>query len=90
MLRLSPEQRDTLLLVAEAGLSYEEAALVCSCAIGTIKSRVDRARHRLEELLEIQGKNLCRTTATDLNVNFLWSVIQRFELDRPWLSSATC
>jgi RNA polymerase sigma-70 factor (ECF subfamily) len=58
MLQLSPEQRDTLLLVTDAGLSYEEAALVCRCAVGTIKSRVNRARQRLEELLEIQGRDL--------------------------------
>jgi len=28
---------------------------VCQCALGTIKSRINRARHRLEELLEIEG-----------------------------------
>jgi len=58
ILQLSPEQRDTLLMVTDAGLSYEEAASVCRCAVGTIKSRVNRARHRLEELLELRGRDL--------------------------------
>jgi RNA polymerase sigma-70 factor, ECF subfamily len=49
--RLSPEQREALLLVAAEGLSYEEAAQVCGVAIGTIKSRVNRARERLAQLL---------------------------------------
>jgi RNA polymerase sigma-70 factor (ECF subfamily) len=34
-----------------AGISYEEAAHICGTAIGTIKSRVNRARHHLAELL---------------------------------------
>ena len=42
-------------VVAGAGLSYEEAAAICDCAVGTIKSRVNRARTRLSELLSIEG-----------------------------------
>jgi len=53
--KLSPGQRDTLLMVAGGGMSYEEAASVCRCALGTIKSRINRARNRLEELLEMEG-----------------------------------
>jgi RNA polymerase sigma-70 factor (ECF subfamily) len=44
-------QRTALLLVSASGLSYEEAATICGCAVGTIKSRVARAREMLEELL---------------------------------------
>jgi RNA polymerase sigma-70 factor (ECF subfamily) len=44
---LSDEQREALILVGAAGLSYEEASEVCDVAIGTIKSRVSRARDRL-------------------------------------------
>jgi RNA polymerase sigma-70 factor, ECF subfamily len=55
VLQLPAEQREALLLVAGAGMSYDEAAVVCQCALGTIKSRINRARHRLEELLEIEG-----------------------------------
>jgi RNA polymerase sigma-70 factor (ECF subfamily) len=49
--RLHDDQRDALLLVAVQGLSYEDAALACSCPIGTIKSRVQRARTRLAALM---------------------------------------
>jgi DNA-directed RNA polymerase specialized sigma24 family protein len=45
-------QRTALLLVSASGLSYEEAAAICGCAVGTIKSRVARAREMLVELLE--------------------------------------
>lgn len=44
---LAVEQREALILVGGAGLSYEEAAIICGCAIGTVKSRVSRARRRL-------------------------------------------
>lgn len=49
---LSDETRDALLLVLGAGLSYEEAAEVCGCAIGTLKSRVHRARDILARQLD--------------------------------------
>ena len=42
-----PHQREALILVGASGFSYEEAAAVCDCAAGTIKSRVNRARARL-------------------------------------------
>ncbi|MHB1218375.1 MAG: sigma-70 family RNA polymerase sigma factor [Alphaproteobacteria bacterium] len=43
--------REALILVSAAGLSYEEAAAVCKCAIGTIKSRVNRARAEITALM---------------------------------------
>ena len=49
--KLSAEQREALLLVSAEGVSYEEAAHICGTNIGTIKSRVNRARTRLAELL---------------------------------------
>jgi RNA polymerase sigma-70 factor (ECF subfamily) len=49
---LSPGQRTALILVSVSGFSYEEAAQICGCAVGTIKSRVARARETLLELLE--------------------------------------
>jgi RNA polymerase sigma-70 factor (ECF subfamily) len=49
--QLNPEQREALVLVGAEGFSYEEAAEICGCALGTIKSRVNRARLRLAELL---------------------------------------
>lgn len=45
------DQREALILIGAAGLSYEEAAEICDTAIGTIKSRVSRARTRLAEIL---------------------------------------
>lgn len=48
---LPAEQREALILVGAGGFSYEEAARMCACAVGTIKSRVSRARRALEALL---------------------------------------
>ena len=53
--RLPADQREALILVGASGFSYEEAAAICDCAVGTIKSRVNRARTRLSELLSING-----------------------------------
>lgn len=53
--RLPPDQREALVLVGASGFSYEEAAEICKCAVGTIKSRVNRARKRLGELLAIEN-----------------------------------
>ncbi|MEM1343900.1 MAG: sigma-70 family RNA polymerase sigma factor [Pseudomonadota bacterium] len=49
--KLPSEQREALTLVGAAGMSYEEAAEICGCAVGTVKSRVNRARLRLTEEL---------------------------------------
>jgi RNA polymerase sigma-70 factor (ECF subfamily) len=54
---LSADQREALLLVAASGFSYEEAADICEVAVGTIKSRVSRARNRLGELLGVHGES---------------------------------
>ena len=51
LLTLPPERREALLLVGAGGFSYEEAAEICGCAIGTIKSRVGRARAALNSML---------------------------------------
>jgi RNA polymerase sigma-70 factor (ECF subfamily) len=53
--RLPTDQREALILIGASGLSYEEAASICGCAIGTMKSRVNRARNRLAELLSIHS-----------------------------------
>ena len=52
LLTLPPERREALLLVGAGGFSYEEAAQICQCAVGTIKSRVGRARAALTAMLE--------------------------------------
>jgi RNA polymerase sigma-70 factor (ECF subfamily) len=53
--QIPADQREALLLVAASGFSYEEAASICEVAMGTIKSRVNRARTRLAEILQIKG-----------------------------------
>ena len=53
--KLPPDQREALILVGASGFSYEEAAGICGCAVGTIKSRVNRARTRLAELMSIES-----------------------------------
>jgi RNA polymerase sigma-70 factor (ECF subfamily) len=53
--KLPSDQREALILVGASGFSYEEAAGICGCAVGTIKSRVNRARTRLAELMSIES-----------------------------------
>ena len=53
--KLPPDQREALILVGASGFSSEEAAQICGSAVGTIKSRVNRARTRLAELLAIES-----------------------------------
>lgn len=48
---LPPEQREALILVGAGGFAYEEAAEICNCAVGTVKSRVSRARRALQSVL---------------------------------------
>jgi RNA polymerase sigma-70 factor, ECF subfamily len=55
--KVPPDQREALILVGASGFSYEEAAEICGCAVGTIKSRVNRARTRLAQLLHIEDPN---------------------------------
>jgi RNA polymerase sigma-70 factor (ECF subfamily) len=50
--QLVPEQREALLLIGAAGLEYAEVAAMCGCAVGTVKSRVSRARANLRDLME--------------------------------------
>ena len=55
--QLPAEHREALILVGAAGLSYEEAAEICGCALGTIKSRVNRARSRLLKIMDAEDAN---------------------------------
>lgn len=57
--RLPRQQREVLVLVGVLGVSYDEAAIVCGCAMGTIKSRLNRARLRL---LEEMGETSCASS----------------------------
>ena len=53
--KLPQDQREALILVGASGFSYEDAAAICGCAVGTIKSRVNRARSKLSNLLYVEG-----------------------------------
>jgi len=53
--QLQSDQREALILISAAGYSYDEAAVICGCAAGTVKSRVNRARTRLAQILAIDG-----------------------------------
>lgn len=52
---LPSDQREALILIGASGFSYEEAAEICDCAIGTMKSRVNRARTKLAEILSVHS-----------------------------------
>jgi RNA polymerase sigma-70 factor (ECF subfamily) len=52
--QLPADQREALILVGAEGFSYEDAASICGCAVGTVKSRVNRARVKLAELMSYQ------------------------------------
>ena len=60
--QLPDTQREALVLIGAQGLAYEEAAEVCGVAVGTIKSRVGRARARLAELMELSEEESLRHT----------------------------
>lgn len=64
--QLPDEQREALILVGASGFSYEEAAEMCGVAIGTVKSRANRGRARLADLMNFgeEGAHELTDTAT--------------------------
>lgn len=77
--KLPVEQREALILVGGSGFSYEEAAQTCGVAVGTIKSRVNRGRNRLSELMQINdGDALELTDKATMAVVSSASLPQRF------------
>jgi RNA polymerase sigma-70 factor (ECF subfamily) len=56
--RLPEQQRQVLVLIGMLGVTYEEAAEICGCALGTVKSRLNRAR---ASLLDELGESSPRT-----------------------------
>jgi RNA polymerase sigma-70 factor (ECF subfamily) len=50
---LPDDQKEALILIGGSGFSYEEAAEICGCAVGTVKSRVNRARKKLADILDV-------------------------------------
>jgi RNA polymerase sigma-70 factor, ECF subfamily len=68
--KLPEDQREAIILVGASGFSYEEAAEICGVAVGTIKSRVNRARMRLAVLLQLDvGEALGRASNPEMILN---------------------
>ncbi len=63
--RLGADQREALVLVGASGLSYEAAAAICRCPVGTVKSRVSRARRQLMLQVPAGGDGRDRTEGLD-------------------------
>jgi RNA polymerase sigma-70 factor (ECF subfamily) len=53
--KLPEDQREALFLIGASGFSYEEAAAICGCAVGTMKSRTNRARQKLAHILDVNS-----------------------------------
>ncbi len=54
---LPADQKEAIILIGASGFSYEDAAQICDCAVGTIKSRVSRARTKLQTILDVNGES---------------------------------
>jgi RNA polymerase sigma-70 factor, ECF subfamily len=80
---LAPEQKEALILVV-GDFSYEEAASICGCAVGTIKSRVSRARKHLEQLVEGHaGKLADRGEAQEDAINAFFNKLNDSVVEKP-------
>lgn len=80
---LAPEQREALILTV-GEFSYEEAAAICGCAVGTIKSRISRARKQLQQLVEGSGGKLAvRTQAQEDAADVFLKKLGGQTLDEP-------
>lgn len=75
MQRLPDDQREALILAGAGGLSYEETAKICGCAVGTVKSRVSRARKALAEIL--QSKDAGRRARTTVSSSTVFDGMMR-------------
>ena len=64
--KLSAEHREILLLVGASGFSYEEAAKICGCAVGTIKSRLSRGRQELYSMMMADDSSTRRSDRVTL------------------------
>jgi RNA polymerase sigma-70 factor (ECF subfamily) len=76
MWQLSPEQREALILVGAGGFSYEQAAAISGCAVGTVKSRVARARRALIALLDGEESLVVEKTSGDAAGRKIMSTLQ--------------
>ena len=79
LLHLPQPQREALILVGAGGFAYEEAADICGCAVGTIKSRVARGRVALEALLTGGKLPSRRQHVSDPNVSALTVIMDQVD-----------
>ena len=80
--RLAADHREALILVGASGMSYEDAAALCGCAVGTMKSRVNRARAKLAEMLAVPSeKPMEADMEWDAAVDASWSAGSRSSAD---------
>ena len=80
LLHLPQPQREALILVGAGGFAYEEAAEICGCAVGTIKSRVARGRAALEQLLDHGQLPSRREHKTDPSTTTLQQIMDDVDL----------
>lgn len=73
MLELPFERRQSLALIGAAGLSYAEAAVICDCAVGTVKSRVSRAR--VELAASLLRRQVGRRPTADVSASQVFEAI---------------
>jgi RNA polymerase sigma-70 factor, ECF subfamily len=78
---LPEEQREALILIGAGGLSYEDASAICGVAVGTIKSRVSRARDRLA-LIYAEGEIAHDQQAPSGAMADIFRQIESYQLDR--------
>jgi DNA-directed RNA polymerase specialized sigma24 family protein len=79
LMHLPQPQREALILVGAGGFAYEEAAEICGCAVGTIKSRVARGRVALETLLAEGKLPSRREHETDANKTALQTIMSEVD-----------
>jgi RNA polymerase sigma factor (sigma-70 family) len=79
LLHLPQPQREALILVGAGGFAYEEAADICGCAVGTIKSRVARGRVALEALLTDGKLPSRRDQPADTSISALQTIMDQVD-----------
>ncbi|WP_407696400.1 sigma-70 family RNA polymerase sigma factor [Sphingomicrobium astaxanthinifaciens] len=79
LLQLPQPQREALILVGAGGFAYEEAAQICGCAVGTIKSRVARGRVALENLLNSEDLPPRKQHESDPELSALQNIMSQVD-----------
>lgn len=77
LMQLPVEQREALVLIGAGGLNCEEVAAISQCAVGTVKSRVSRARTALAQLLEGGQLALSRADAPKGNTSAFDQIMEQ-------------